>query len=159
MGTNDIRLLQEIRDGILNNGGSSNLLQEIKDSLVNPNFSAVAIETLVAGNCVYMNATGKVGKASSSSPVFSKVIGLAIADAYQDFVGTIAYSGSHLDLSNWTAIIGTRYLSPGAYYYLDVFPGRLTKIAPTTPSLYLVVVGQALSPTNLKIEIQPSVLL
>jgi hypothetical protein len=161
--TNELKLLREIRDGIVNggssDGGSSGVLQDIKEALVNPNFSAVVIEPIVSGSCVYMTASGMIGKAASNSSVFSKVIGLAISDVNQNFAGTITHSGSHLDLTDWTAIVGTRYLTPGSYYYLDTVPGRLNVIAPTTPGLYSVRVGQALSPTNFHIDIQPSILL
>ncbi len=148
-------ILVSVGDMAENN--STNILQDIRDNLINPNFSGTAIGDLDAGSVVVYSALG-LSKAVSNNPALATVVGLVVADINENMAGAVRYSGA-LDLADWTAIVGVRYLTTGTYYYLDTTPGKLTSIEPSTPGLYLVRVGLALSPTNFLINIQPSILL
>lgn len=60
-----------------------------------------------------------------------------------------------LELMDWSNITGTITLIAGSIYFLDVLPGRIINIGPT--SGYVVRIGRAISTTMLDVEIFPSV--
>jgi len=83
------------------------------------------------------------------------VVGLAITNvAASDNAAYISYG--ILELSDWTAIIGTANLTPGAFYYLGV-TNFLTSTPPTTGQL--VEIGRAESDTVFDINIKTPIFL
>ena len=61
--------------------------------------------------------------------------------------------------TDWTPVAGTAALTPGLPYFLSVATaGRITTTAPSAPGEYVVLVGRALSATELDVDIEPSVL-
>lgn len=64
-----------------------------------------------------------------------------------------------LTLTDWTDATGSPTLSPLGIYFLDSTPGMITLTAPTALGSIVQIVGQALSPDTLKIELQPPILL
>jgi hypothetical protein len=61
-----------------------------------------------------------------------------------------------IELTDWTDATGTIALVPSMDYFLDsTIPGQLTNIVPTIG--YVVRIGRALTPTQLDINIFPSV--
>jgi hypothetical protein len=118
---------------------------------------AEADATIAAGQPIYVvSATGHVDLAQADALPAAGYAGLATTDTAATFAAS--YSLGLVSLADWTAAAGSQYLTPGALYYLDqVAPGRITTIAPTAS--YLVVVGRALSPSQLHAYQEPIILL
>lgn len=68
-------------------------------------------------------------------------------------------SDEYLTLADWTAVTGSVSLTALGIYFLSSTPGQLTTTAPTTPGTIVQIVGQVVSPTTLKIELQAPILL
>ncbi|HEY9697019.1 MAG TPA: hypothetical protein V6D10_07135 [Trichocoleus sp.] len=120
--------------------------------------SAETDATVVVGQPLYVKSNGHVDLASASSIATAYVCGLAVSSASASL--SVSHSpDSVLELSNWTAVIGSSTLTPGQHYFLSPIPGKLTPIAPTTEGQLVVLVGTALSTTKLSIEIQTPILL
>lgn len=125
-----------------------------------------AASNLIQGEVVYVSGTYAV-PASAASGVAATVytpIGLTTAAANATETVTVSLDDTVVvSAANITA--GTQ-LVPGQYYFLSQYPGQLTSYANasglvTAASGYaaLVTVGQALSPSELQIEIAPPVIL
>ena len=119
---------------------------------------------VVIGAPVYSDAAGGFKKAQANASATSKVVGMvaqspSIANGVS---GAVTLDGMlTATTTQWDAVAGTSGgLAFGAYYYLDpANPGKITASAPTTVGQYVVQIGQALSTTDFKINIQQSVLL
>jgi len=127
--------------------------------LTNDEASAVVI-----GAPVYSDANSGFKKAQANAAGTQGVIGL-VAQAPNIAAG--ASGAVCLDgilsatTAQWDAVTGdTGGLVFNAKYYLDpATAGKLTQTAPTTTGQYVREVGRALSTTELKVDIQPSILL
>jgi len=119
---------------------------------------------VVIGAPVYSDANGGFKKARANAAATSKVIGLvgqspSITNAV---AGAVTLDGIQTaTTAEWDAVTGqTGGLTFNTKYYLDpAVAGKLTITAPTTVGQLVVEVGVALSTTDLKINIQQSVLL
>lgn len=128
-------------------------------SVVNQSFVSAA----TAGQVVYSNNTADtvdLAQANAAGP--AQAIGLAAADVAGHSNGDVKTSGVlTLTTGQWTAIGGgVTGLSPGDVYYLDpTTPGNITPTQPSTAGQFVVVLGRALSPTELLIRIAEPVML
>jgi hypothetical protein len=118
---------------------------------------AVAGVNLTAGMPVCIDRTsGKMVPAQSSLSAYCNAIGLATTDVAAGFA---ASAGRDLFTQpDWTAVIGTPFLTPGVTYFLDE-TGGLTSDPPSAVGLFLVTVGIAVGPTTLNVSPQPPILM
>ena len=121
---------------------------------------------LIQGDVVYVSGV-YVLPASAASGVSSVVyspIGITTAAASTSASVTVTLdSVATLSASN---LVADTQLVPGEYYYLSKYNGKLTRFSTasgvvTASGGYaaLVNVGQALSPSELQLEIEPAVVL
>lgn len=123
---------------------------------VTESFSNEAGDDLLKGQPIYIDISGRLQKAANNGFAESQVTGVMFNDASALASGDYVPDGT-LELSDWTAIIGTTELTPGTLYFLGSTPGTLTPTAPTTDGFYVVRVGRALTVTKLDIEIGQSI--
>jgi hypothetical protein len=118
---------------------------------------------IVIGAPVYMDAADGVKKAKADASGTSMVTGLVADTSIANGVsGGIAVDGVlTATTAQWDAVAGTTGgLTFGTRYYLSAgTAGILTATAPTTAGQYVVLIGIALSTTELKLMIQPRILL
>lgn len=112
--------------------------------------------TFVVGSPVTTHSSGTGVVLAGSADNNANAVGLAtlgVADGAAETVQT----SSHFSLADWTAVTGTATLTARAVYFLSDTPGMLTDTAPI--SGVLQVVGRAVAPDTLEINLQPSILL
>jgi len=114
--------------------------------------SVIASENTSPGQPVYISSSNTVSLADASDPAKSTVIGLLLVGASANSVCVVLTEGSVLQ-SDWTDVIGTANLSPGAIYYLATTPGQLTETPPTGDGDTIVRVGVAITEQKLDIEV------
>lgn len=123
-----------------------------KDVYAVAGFSSLAFENVSQGEALYARLSdGKVGKAvASSGNEQASVVGFAQTSKLAGeqvrvlIVGLLASSG----------------LSPGQIYYLSAgTPGAITTTPPGTAGQYVVRVGEAASPAELIVQLEPPILL
>lgn len=119
-------------------------------------YEAEANEDLEQGTPVYLKLNGHCAKASASTSALSQVIGCAIAPVEAGFICSYAMGGT-VNRDDWSAIALHSLLKVGQIYYLDVNLGRMTNIPPE--SGYLVVIGRAINPNAIALNINQSILL
>jgi len=110
--------------------------------------------TVSAGMAVYTDGAGTFKKGVANAGATSLIAGLAYADIAAAASGVVDTAGEMtLTTAQWDAVTGqTGGLTAGARYYLDATTGG--HITSTVPgSGFLVVVGQALSPTKMLVRI------
>lgn len=121
-----------------------------------------AAVTLIAGNAVYASAADTVSKGIASAIATSVLVGLATTAITAAATGTIQNNGVLvLTTGQWDALVGTTGgLTFNATYYLSPSTaGLLTATCPTTVGQTVVIVGHALSTTELMIDISEPILL
>ncbi len=112
---------------------------------------------------VHSSGIGMVARADANTATTSDLVGLvADGEVAVSASGRVQTSGIFTATTGeWDAIteqVGG--LIEGSIYYLNVAPsGRLTIIPPSSPGQYVVIVGVALSSTQLFINTQASILL
>jgi hypothetical protein len=113
----------------------------------------VAAATMVAGTPVAIDrTTGQLIRAAAAYKPSAFVIGLLADDVAQGFVG--AAERSLLTLPDWSAIAGAPQLAAGQSYFLAEGGG----LSPTPPdSACVALIGRAVSPTTLLIDVQPPI--
>lgn len=111
-----------------------------------------ANETINIGQPVYVSATDTVNLADADTLNTSHVLGLAITDATANTTVIVLSEGS-VTRSDWTAIVGTANLVPGAIYYLSTTAGQMTTTPPTGDGDNVVRCGLAVNLTKFDIEI------
>lgn len=119
---------------------------------------------VVIGSAVYSDANGGFKKAQANAAATSKVVGLVAQSPSiaNGVAGAVNLDGIQTATTvQWDAVTGqSGGLTFNAYYYLDpTTAGKITTTAPTTVGQLIVQIGQALSATDMKINIQQSVLL
>jgi hypothetical protein len=111
-----------------------------------------------AGQPVHVHiASAKLMRSDSSVYAMTSVIGLCVTDTADGFAADVALK--RLELSDWTSATGSAALTPGANYFLDSHPGKMTTTPPNTPGLSCVIVGVAASPTKMAIHPSTPILL
>jgi hypothetical protein len=118
--------------------------------------SAVFDSTAVSGQPVYVVSDTNVDLADNITNFH--VIGLALEGVTAGNTGQYITEGT-IERVDWTAIVGTMLLTPGAVYYLDSIAGKLTSTPTTTEGEHVVAVARAASSTKLDIEIAEPILL
>lgn len=118
---------------------------------------------VVIGAPVYIFSANTIKKAKADAGGTSNPIGLVKdASIAASEAGAILTSGVlAATTEQWDAVAGTTGgLTPNAVYYLDpANAGKITATPPSTAGHYVVKVGVAISTTELKLDIEPSVLL
>jgi hypothetical protein len=131
-------------------------MDEILAALGNQGGQGEADSAIARGQPVYVLASGHIGLARADALPQAGYAGLATVSAAATFAAS--YATGVLNLADWTAIAGTSYLVPGALYYVSpATAGQISTIAPTAG--YLVVVGRALSVSQLHAYQEPIILL
>lgn len=141
-----------------NSQGLTEALIDLKSTMANQTvysvagFQALAFENVSQGEALYARLSdGKVGRAiASSTEDLATVVGFAQTTKAAGelvrvlIVGTLASSG----------------LNPGQLYYLSaVSAGAITTTPPSTPGHYVTRVGEAATPAQLIIQLEPPILL
>ncbi len=124
--------------------------------------SQVADATLIAGNAVYQSAADHVNKGRADASGTTFVVGLAVAAIISAASGLVQYDGIlALTTGQWDAVAGTTGgLTFNTTYYLDpANAGKITSVCPTTVGQYIVIIGKAVSTTELAIKISEPILL
>ncbi len=120
-------------------------------------YDAETDDTVVPGNPIYLKASGHIGLAQADNNLTATVVGLCKVSQSPTFSASYQMLGK-LTLSDWTAIIGTTSLTPGAIYYLDdATIGSLTTAAPTSVGSFVTKVGEAISSDTMEIEIEQKI--
>lgn len=128
--------------------------------------SLTAGATFIQGDAVYVSGTYALAASAASgvNSVRYNPVGITAASAASSASLNVAVDG--VVVLSSANLVGETQLTPGAYYYLSKYDGKITKYATgsgliTAASGYaaLVYLGQALSPTELQIEIEPPVVL
>jgi hypothetical protein len=118
--------------------------------------------TLIAGQVVYSEAADTVDKAEANAAGTSIVLGLAMAAITGSTTGQIQCNGIlALTTTQWDAVFGTTGgLAFGTTYYLSPSTAGLgTSTCPSTVGQYVVILGEAISTTELNIKIGERILL
>lgn len=109
-------------------------------------YSTTAGEALSAGDIVYMHTDGKVYKALANGTIAqSRAAGVAQSSVAADAAVNILVSGVETGLSSLTI---------GSVYYVDTTAGGVTATAPATSGDNIVMVGVALTTTDLEFKPQ-----
>jgi hypothetical protein len=121
--------------------------------------SVTAYEAITRGQPLYVSVatSNQAGIAScrpTAGPTYTRtqVVGFAETSVSAGQQVTVRTDGS-ITLSDWTAVAGATTLQPGLQYYLDPTIGMISTTGTTTTNDVLVVVGRAVTPTTLDIEI------
>jgi len=117
---------------------------------------------LIQGEAVYVSGT-YVFPATAISGVSltnATVVGLTSSSASTS--STVSVILDEVAVVSDANITAERFLTPGEYYYLSKYPGQVTKFITSSGNISasgnyqaLTVVGQAVSSSELKIEIEP----
>lgn len=137
-------LLEEIQSGDTLN---PNIIPPLLQEATNSNASAITI-----GQPVYVDGAGSVDLADASARTTSNVVGLVYdASIATTATGNIMMNdGAVLTSADWTAVVGSTTLTAGAEYFLSETAGQLTTTPVTTSGGVVVLVGIAVSTTELK---------
>ena len=147
--------------------GSDGRLQQLQagdsiGSIETGQITLTADATLIAGNVVYSNAAAHVTKAQANASGTTTAIGMATTAITSGVAGTIQTDGVlTLTTGQWDALAGTSGgLAFGTTYFLSTgTAGLITSTAPSTVGQYIVIVGVALSTTDLKLRLGEPLLL
>jgi hypothetical protein len=138
--------------------GDSIADQDTEFNLVNHEATAV-----VCGAPVYIDAAGGFKKAQANATSTADAIGLVAQtpNIANGASGAVCVQDIlTLTTAQWDAVTGqTGGLTVGKYYLDPATAGKMTPTAPTTVGQLVVELGRAMSTTDLKVEIQASVLL
>ena len=123
-----------------------------------------ASASIVFGMPVYSSAADTVKRAQANAKATSKVTGLVYDPTIASGAnGNIAQSGILIGTAaQWDAVVTgqTGGLTFNSTYFLDpATPGKLTTTPPTTAGQCNVVIGTAISPTELELQIAQPILL
>lgn len=100
---------------------------------------------LSARDCVYISASGEVGKADASAESTARVIG---------FVTNSPSGGAAANVQEVGVLSGFSGLTVGAPYFLSETAAAVTATPPTTSGAQIVLVGYAATSAKLNIQIQ-----
>lgn len=118
---------------------------------------------IVIGQPVYVDGAGTVDLAQADALATANVLGLVADVSIAAAASGGIQTGGRLTATTgqWDAVTGqVGGLTPGAKYFLDpATAGMLTTTAPTTDGEVVAAVGEALSTTELEIDIDQTILL
>jgi hypothetical protein len=143
--------------------GSVSLLEQLQagDTLAGTNDPSIVSQTMQsatsAGQVLYQNGTpDTLDLAQANHGAQARAVALATADtAASVSVGCKIFGVLTLTTAEWDTVTGgSGGLAAQTVYYLDpTTPGQLTTATPSTPGQFVVIVGIALSPTDLLVRI------
>ena len=114
--------------------------------------TVTANETITIGQPVYISGNNTTNLADADNIATSHVLGLAETNGTAN--GTMnVLSDGRITQSDWSSVIGSTSLTPGAQYYLSTSAGQLTTTPPSGISDAVVTCGTAVTTTTLDIEI------
>jgi hypothetical protein len=115
-------------------------------------FDAIAFESVAQGEAVYMRSSdGQVGRAIASGTLDQAYVA-GFADASKNAGETVKVLVTGVE-----AMSG---LDAGDHYFLSAgTPGAITTTPPSTAGQYVVRVGEAVSASELSIQLEPPILL
>ena len=123
-------------------------------------------ENLIQGQAVYVSGTYALSASAASgvSPSRYNVIGFTSAAASTSANVTVVVDD--IALIGSSNIAGAAQLTPGTYYYLSKYTGQISPYSTASGTVTasggyaaLVTVGQALSASELQVEVAPPVVL
>lgn len=122
--------------------------------------------TLIQGDAVYVSGSYALPATAASGVAASRYNPVGFTTGSASTSSTVTVNVDGVTVLSSANLIGETQLTPGQYYYLSKYSGKVTKYATgsgllTAASGYaaLVYMGQALSATELQIEIEPPVVL
>ena len=130
---------------------------ETLDGYVGPN-TATFDSTAVVGQPVYSSSDASVDLADASGTSTADVIGVVTTGASATEDGEYITGGS-VTTTDWTSIIGSGTLTPGAKYYLSTTAGQLTATPPSSTGEVVIQVGIAATTLLLEVNIKNRILL
>lgn len=153
--------------------GSDGLMQQLQSgdsiSVAASQYSSRSVTNgegaaaVVIGAPVYASAADTVKKAKADAKATSKLVGLGLdASIAAAGTGNIITSGTLVaTTTQWDAVAGTTGgLAFNTEYFLDpATAGKITSTPPTTVGQCLVLVGIALSTTEMELQIEQPILL
>lgn len=108
--------------------------------------SATTDDALVIGNAIYVKASGNVGLAQADALPQAVVVGLATAVRLSGSVAPFRCLGV-VERNDWTAIIGSAALTPGAWYFVSAATAGM--LSETQPAMGVrAPAGYAISTTR-----------
>ena len=115
--------------------------------------SAIFDANTQPGMAVYVSSNGHVDLAQADDITTSVPVGLAIEPVLATGTGDYI-TCTQLTLEDWTAVIGTQFLTPGSIYFLsETDAGLMTVDAPDQTGDFVIIMGSALTQTTFNIEI------
>lgn len=121
-------------------------------------FAAETQTDVVSGQPLILQISGRLAPARNDDFAFAFATCFSASDATATESANYIVEGQ-IFRSDWSPVIGTPSLIPGATYYLGSTPGTMSAIAPTDPGYIVVALGKALTTNLFDIEIQSPVLL
>jgi len=132
-------------------GGSTPTMAASQFQAVNRSGSAFAAGQPVA---VVSNGVTDASATGNTTPC----AGLATTGAAALGTETVVTEGLYT-LADWTAIVGSTSLTPGAVYYLSATAAKLSATRPTGSGNVVQAVGRAVSATTLNLDLEEPILL
>jgi len=121
--------------------------------------SAIFDSNTSEGMIIYISGDGNVDLARADVISTSRAVGFATEDVLATVTGTYITEGQ-IEKTDWTSVIGTTLLTPGAVYFLDeTTEGTMSTTAPEVTGESSVRLGRALTTEIFDIEISQPVLL
>jgi hypothetical protein len=114
--------------------------------------------TITRGQPCAMHVSGTGVVLAGAASAGRLATGLAAETVANAVAGLVRTEGI-LELSDWTAAVGSAALTPGSEYWLSTTDGLLTSTAPTGTGEKVQRVGRALNQTQLDLQIGESILL
>jgi len=111
-----------------------------------------ANETVLVGQPVYVSGNNTINLADASDSTAARAIGLVLTGATANGTANVLTEGS-VNQADWTSVIGSAALTPGATYFLGTTPGTMSTTPPTTDNHVVVTMGTALTTSKFDIEV------
>jgi hypothetical protein len=111
-----------------------------------------AARPVSVGQPVYVSSNNIVDLSDASTLLSAQVLGLVSVGASGGGTSTVLSEGI-VTLSDWTSVVGTTELIPGAIYYLSTTAGQMATVPPTGDSDIVVRLGIALTTDTIDIEV------
>jgi len=126
----------------------------------------IAGATFIQGDAVYVSGSYALPATAASGVDSTRYNPIGVTASNAASAASVNVNIDGVCVLSSANLIGEVQLTPGAYYYLSKYDGKITQYATSSGSVTsasgyaaLVYIGQALSPTELQIEIEPPVVL
>jgi len=122
--------------------------------------------TLIQGDVVYVSGTYALPASAASGVVTTNYNVIGITTTAASAASSVTITVDDVAIVSSANLVAETQLVPGKYYYLSKYTGKLTQYSTASGTVTasggyaaLVNVGQALSPTELQVEIEAPVVL